>query len=146
MNWSLIAIAAIAVLIAIPQLPGAQVGRQANTDGRTFYPAESLAWIQENAPDANVFTTHMWGGYFINGLQPEGHVFIDGRSSMYGPEGFTSYRLILNANEGWQAELESSGATMVVVGQDEKLGPALVDAEGWSRVLEEPGEVLFARD
>ncbi len=145
-NWSLVAIAAIAVLIAIPQLPGAQTGRQANTDGRTFYPAESLAWVQENAPEANVFTTHMWGGFFINGLQPEGHVYIDGRGTMYGPERFESYRLILNANEGWQAELESSGANVVVVGQDEKLGPALVDAEGWSLVLEEPGEALFVRD
>ena len=145
-NWSLIAIAAVAVLIAIPQLPGAQVGRQANTDGRAFYPAESLAWVQENAPDANVFTTHMWGGYFINGLYPEGHVYVDGRNSMYGPERFESYRLILNANEGWQTELETSGANMVVVGQDEKLGPALLDAEGWSLVLEEPGEVLFIRD
>ena len=77
---------------------GAQTGRQANTDGRTFYPAESLTWIQENEPDANVFTTHMWGGYFINGLDPEGHVYIDGRSTMYGPDRFVSYRLILNAN------------------------------------------------
>ena len=146
LNWSLIAVAAVAVLTVIPQLPGAQVGRQANTDGRTFYPAASLAWVQENEPDANVFTTHMWGGYFIYGLQPEGHVFIDGRSSMYGPEGFESYRLILNANDGWQAELESSGANVVVVGQDERLGPALADAEGWSLVLEEPGEALFVRD
>ena len=134
------------MLTVTPQLPGAQVGRQANTDGRTFYPAASLAWVQENEPDANVFTTHMWGGYFIYGLQPEGHVFIDGRSSMYGPEGFESYRLILNANDGWQAELESSGANVVVVGQDERLGPALADAEGWSLVLEEPGEALFVRD
>jgi hypothetical protein len=145
-NWALIAVAAVAVIIAIPQLPGAQVERQAITDGRTFYPAESLAWVQQNEPDANVFTTHMWGGYFINGLSPDGHVFIDGRSSMYGIEGFESYRLILNANEGWQEELESSGANVVVVTQDEMLGPALVDADGWSLVLEEPGEALFVRD
>lgn len=145
-NWSLVAIAAIAVIIAIPQLPGAQTGRQATTDGRTFYPAESLAWIQENAPDANVFTTHMWGGYFINGLDPEGHVYIDGRGTMYGPERFESYRLILNANDGWQEELEGSGANVVVVSKDEKLGPALVDTDGWTLVLEEPGEALFVRD
>ena len=88
----------------------------------------------------------MWGGYFIDGLHPEGHVYIDGRGTMYGPERFESYRLILNANEGWQAELDSSGANVVVVGQDEKLGPALVDADGWSLVLEEPGEALFVRD
>ena len=145
-NWSLVAITAVAVLIAIPQLPGAQIGRQANTDGRTFYPAESLAWVQENLPDANVFTTHMWGGYFIYGLDPEGHVYIDGRSSMYGPERFESYRIILNANEGWQAELEGSGANVVVVGQTEKVASALVDAEGWRLVLQEPGEALFVRD
>ena len=145
-NWSLVAITAVAILIAIPQLPGAQIGRQANTDGRTFYPAESLAWVQENLPDANVFTTHMWGGYFIYGLDPEGHVYIDGRSSMYGPERFESYRIILNANEGWQAELEGSGANVVVVGQTEKVASALVDAEGWRLVLQEPGEALFVRD
>ena len=65
---------------------------------------------------------------------------------MYGPERFESYRIILNANEGWQAELEGSGANVVVVGQTEKVASALVDAEGWRLVLQEPGEALFVRD
>ena len=145
-NWSLVAIAAIAVLIAIPQLPGTQIERQANTDGRAFYPAQSLAWLQENAPEANVFSTHMWGGFFIQGLAPEGHVYIDGRSTMYGPERFESYRMILNANEGWQHELESSGANVVVVGQTEKVALALVEADGWRLILDKPDEVLFVRE
>ena len=65
---------------------------------------------------------------------------------MYGLERFESYRIILNANEGWQAELEGSDANVVVVGQTEKVASALVDAEGWRLVLQEPGEALFVRD
>ena len=99
-NWALVAIAALAVVVAIPQLPNAQVHRQAVTDGRTYYPAEALAWVQEERPQANVFTSHMWGGYFIYGLYPEGHVYIDGRSNMYGPDRFVEYRTILNGNDG----------------------------------------------
>ena len=144
-NWGLVAVVAIAVVVAIPQLPGAQVHRQANTDGRTYYPAEALAWVQEERPEANVFTSHMWGGYFIYGLFPEGHVYIDGRSNMYGPDRFVDYRTIINANDDWQALLEDSGADTVVIERTEKLSIAMLDAEGWTLALETPRDRVFVR-
>ena len=146
LNWALLAVAAIAVLVAIPQLPGAQVHREPITDGRTMYPAEALAWVQEHRPDANVYTTHMWGGYFINSLYPDGHVYIDGRSDMYGGQRFEDYRAIINADEGWQALLESSGADTVVLLRTERAAVALRDAEGWSLALRTPYADVFVRD
>ena len=144
-NWGLVAITVLAVVVAIPQLPGAQVHRQANTDGRTYYPAQALAWVQEERPEANVFTSHMWGGYFIYGLYPEGHVYIDGRSNMYGPERFVEYRTIINARDDWQALLEDSGADTVVIERTERLSAALVDAEGWTLALETTRDRVFVR-
>ncbi|MEX0786908.1 MAG: hypothetical protein WD939_09745 [Dehalococcoidia bacterium] len=145
-NWALLAVAAIAVLVAIPQLPNAQVHRQAVTGGRAPYPDQSLAWLQEQQPDANVYAPHKWGGYFIHGLYPEGHVYIDGRSDMYGERIFTDYRAIINANEGWQELLESSGATAVVVEPSDRVADALGHAQGWSLVLSEDDEILYVRD
>ncbi|MCH8025814.1 MAG: hypothetical protein IH866_03375 [Chloroflexi bacterium] len=144
-NWGLVAVATLAVVAAIPQLPNAQVHRQANTDGRTYYPAQALAWVQEERPEANVFTSHMWGGYFIYGLYPEGHVYIDGRSNMYGPDRFVDYRTIINANDDWQTVLEDSGADTVIIERAEKLSAALLDAEGWSLALETPRDRVFVR-
>ena len=144
-NWGLVAIVTLAVIVAIPQLPNAQVHRQANTDGRTYYPAEALAWVQEERPQANVFTSHMWGGYFIYGLYPEGHVYIDGRSNMYGPDRFVAYRTIINANDDWQTLLEDSGADTVVIERTERLSAALLDANGWTLALETARDRVFVR-
>ncbi len=145
-NWALVAVVAVAVVIAIPQLPGAQTGRQANTNGRTYYPAQALAWVQAERPNANVYTSHMWGGYFIHGLFPDGHVYIDGRSNMYGGERFVDYRAIINANPGWQELLEDSGADTVVIERTEKLSSALAQADGWTMSLETPRDRVFVLD
>ena len=87
----------------------------------------------------------MWGGYFIYGLYPEGHVYIDGRSNMYGPDRFVDYRTIINANDDWQTVLEDSGADTVIIERAEKLSAALLDAEGWSLALETPRDRVFVR-
>ncbi len=144
-NWTLVTAATLTLLIALSQLPYAQTGRQARTD-LPLYPAESLSWIQEHAPNANVFAVHMWGGYFINGLHPKGHVFIDGRNTTYITETWENYWLILGADEGWQAALEDSGADVVVVGDHERLASALLSAQGWTRIPREPGVAFFVRD
>lgn len=144
-NLALLATAAVAVFVAIPSLPQSQVHRQAITDGRVHYPAESLAWLEENRPDANVFAPHRWGGYLIYGLYPEGHVYIDGRTDVYGAEIFDDYERIIEADAGWQELLEESGADTAVLGPATRLASELGDAEGWSLVFERPQELVFVR-
>ena len=144
-NWGLLALATIAVLVVIPSLPHPQVHREPITDGRVYYPAAALAWLQENRPDANVFARHEWGGYFIYGLRPAGHVYIDGRTDLYGSTIFDDYQDILSANFGWQELLEESAADTVVVDRTARLATALQTANGWSLTVEGPQEVVYIR-
>jgi hypothetical protein len=144
LNWALVAATALAVLVAIPSLPNAQVHRQAIANGRVYYPADGLAWVQEHRPDANVFATYEWGGYFIWGL-PEGHVYIDGRADVYGAPLIDRYRDIVAARDGWQQLLDTSGADTVVIDSMLPLADALRRDTGWSLVLEGPQEVVFVR-
>jgi hypothetical protein len=144
-NWALIGLTAMAVLVAIPSLPNAQVYRQARSEGRLSYPKAALTWIEENRPDANVFANYTWGGYILNGLYPRGHVFIDGRSEMYGKRVIDDYRTIIAANDGWQELLESSGANAVVVSPTSKLASALRKTDGWMLTLETKKEIVFVR-
>lgn len=144
-NLILLIATAVAVLVAIPLLPNAQVHRQPVTDGRVYYPTESLAWLQKNRPDAKVFAPHRWGGYLIYGLYPEGHVYIDGRTDVYGAEIFGDYEDIIEAKAGWQELLERSGANTAVLGPSTRVASELRVSEGWSLVLENHRELVFVR-
>jgi hypothetical protein len=145
-NWALIGVAAIVALIAIPQIPNAQVYREPLTSGRLTYPEQGLAWVEENRPQANVFATYMWGGYVLHSLYPEGHVYIDGRADMYGGETLGDYQSIVATMPGWQDQLESSGADTVLIRANTTLERALRDADGWSLVHEDDVAVVFVRD
>lgn len=145
LNWALVAATALAVLVAIPSLPSAQVHRQAITNGRVYYPAEGLAWVQEHRPDANVLAQYEWGGYFIWGLYPQGHVYIDGRTEIYGGRLLDRYRDIVAARDGWQQSLDASGADTVVIDGMLPLASALRQDASWSLALEGPREVVFIR-
>lgn len=145
-NWALIGVAAVVALIAIPQLPNPQVHRDPLTSGRLTYPQEGLAWVEEHRPDANVFATYMWGGYVLNRLYPEGHVFIDGRADMYGGDILHDYQSITSATEGWQGRLESSGADVVMVEPYVPLTRALRVTQGWTLAYEDNVAVVFTRD
>lgn len=144
-NWSLVVAATVVVVAVIPQLPRAQVHAQPVTDGGIYYPAGALAWVKANRPAANVFAQYHWGGYFLNGLYPRGHVFIDGRSEMYGGRIVDAYVTIIDAKENWQRELEGSGTDVAVIGRSSRLDAALRSAEGWSLAFEGPIEDVFLR-
>ena len=144
-NWALIVLTAVAVLVTIPALPNPQVHRQAIADGRVYYPSAALTWLREHRPDANVFAQYEWGGYFIDGLYPEGHVYIDGRADMYGARILGDYFDIMAAEEGWEGLLEESGADTVVVERTKRLASALRADDDWSLALEGPAEDVFIR-
>lgn len=105
-NWALIGLTAVALLVTIPTLPNPQVHREAIADGGAYYPSAALNWLREHRPDANVYAQYEWGGYFVNGLYPEGHIYIDGRADMYGTEILGNYFDIIAAKEGWEGLLE----------------------------------------
>ena len=145
LNWALVGLTAVIALVAIPLLPQAQVFPDPRTNSQPYYPAPALAWVQEHRPNANVFASYAWGGYFINGLYPDGHVFVDGRADMYGTDVVQDYRSITAAKQGWQEKLEGSGTNVVVVSPDSPVAQELHYTEGWVTTLETGNEVIFVR-
>jgi hypothetical protein len=146
LNWALVGLVVIAAIVSIPSLPNAQVSREARTNGRVFFPADELRLIQERRPDANVFAMYEWGGYFANGLYPEGRVFIDGRADMYGAGVLADYNSIIAADDGWQELLETSGADTVVVPPTTPLAQELDGASGWTTMYAGRGAVIYAKN
>ncbi len=145
LNWAFVAVTAIIALVAIPMLPQAQTFRDPRTNSSPFYPAQSLAWVQEHRPAANVFASYHWGGYVANGLYPDGHVFVDGRADMYGTKIVQDYRSANAAKDGWQKTLDQSGTDVVVISPTSPLANELRYTEGWATVLETANEALFVR-
>ena len=144
-NWALLGIAALAVIATVPVLPKAQTHNQARTDSWISYPSEALAWVHQKKPNANVFASYSWGGYFLNGLYPDGHVFIDGRSDTYGKKVVDEYTTIINANDGWQEALDGSGANVVVVPPSSRLTSALRGNTRWKLSLESKTADVYVR-
>jgi hypothetical protein len=144
-NLGLVALIATALLVSVPSLPHPQLHSQAITDGSFYYPATSLARIRQDRPQANVFAHYEWGGYFINGLYPQGHVFIDGRADMYGATILHNYQNIIHAKDGWQQVLDASGADTIVLAPTDLLASAVIKSDQWTLVLRTSKEELFYR-
>ncbi len=145
-RWFVIGLAAPLVFAVALALPHAQLQRQPLTSGSVYYPEDALVWVQQHMPTANVYAEYTWGGFFVNGLYPSGHVFIDGRSDSYGDQIMTDYRRIMAADYRWQTLLESSGANVVVIEPDTPLAEALRKASGWTLSLETAKTVIFVRE
>ncbi|MCP4650846.1 MAG: tetratricopeptide repeat protein [PVC group bacterium] len=55
------------------------------------YPKDAVDFIQKTDIKGNIFNTFESGGYFIWRNFPRKHVFIDGRTEVYGPEFYKNY-------------------------------------------------------
>jgi len=130
------------VLIMSAHLHDALSGWQPSSAG---YPAQSTAYLQEHAPDAQIFNSYEWGGYLIDKLYPPGSVFIDGRADVYGPNLVRDYVSIGLTEPGWQDKLDAYGVNAVLFPPKTFLAHALRQDPAWQEVYRDSDEDLFLR-
>ena len=120
--------------VGVPFSVGGDFDLDRRADITVFRPSSGAWYIR----GSSVSATYMWGGYVLNALYPEGHVFIDGRADMYGGDVLHEYQSIMSAMPGWQDKLESSGANAVLIEPNTPLARNLRSARGWSLAYEAP--------
>ena len=128
MELGLAAIVLVAAVLIVPRLP--------TVDGdqvipRTL-PVAAVDRLEELDPDARVFAEYHWGGYVIHELYDSGgRVFVDGRNDMYSERILGDYVRIRNAEEGWEALLDSYGADAILLPPDTNLVNGPAQDAGW---------------
>jgi hypothetical protein len=145
LNWSLLAVSVLAVLVVVPQLPGAQVHKTANTGGTPAYPVEGADFVRQRYPEARMFNSYVWGGYLINALYPQQRVFIDGRPDMYGDELVEDYVKVVTIRSDWQDILDRYGVDLVIIEKESALDTVLRQSPTWHSAFVGDVEEVFVR-
>jgi hypothetical protein len=107
------------------------------------YPVETVAWISINYPESKILNSYNWGGYLVWKLQTS-RVFVDGRTDLYGDEILGEWSRIVNAESGWQNDLDRWAIDLVLIEPDRPLANYL-QAAGWHLLYQDPVSVLYGR-
>lgn len=106
-------------------------------------PLGAARYIDRENPPGQIFNSYNWGGFLIwelNGYP----VFVDGRTDLYGDDVLREWLSIANAEEGWQAKLESRDVHLVLLEPSWPLTKVLA-YEGWQLLYEDKISVLYGR-
>ncbi|MDP3142607.1 MAG: tetratricopeptide repeat protein, partial [Candidatus Omnitrophota bacterium] len=116
------------------------------------YPSQAADFILKNKIKGNVFNDFNSGAYLIGRCFPQVKVYIDGRTEMYGPEFFESYRKVLSEDSKPFEEIAKkyniksvflSGVYHPVTGN---LLQYLYKSKSWKLVYFDPVSVIFLKD
>ncbi len=113
------------------------------TDGKAYYPAAAVDWLEENRPHARLFNLYRWGGYLIYRLWPENKVFIDGRADVYGSGFVMAYYDAVSARPGWKSVLDKWRVDTVLIPPNMPLNSVLEMSPEWQKVFSTRHEVVW---
>lgn len=108
-----------------------------------YYPVEAVRLLQTGKTSGNLFNSYGWGGYLIWNL-PGTRVFADGRTDLFGDEILADWITIIQAQPGWEENLEQWKVDHVLIEPQQPLAKALVNA-GWRQVYRDEVSVLLER-
>jgi hypothetical protein len=110
------------------------------------YPAKTMTFIRENQLPPRLFSVYAWGGYELWRLYPQYHVFMDGRTHVYGTEVLKDFLDVVNVSPRWQAVLDRWQVQTVLALRSSPLTETLQAQGGWRLVFTEREAVVFVRE
>lgn len=146
LNWSILAVAVVALTLFLGRSSQLQLNSSPQTTGIFDYPVDGADFIRDNYPEARIFNLYGWGGYLINELYPEQHVFIDGRADMYGDALMEEYTRVERLEPGWRDVLTKYDVDLVIIEADSPLAAVLLEAADWRLAFSGPIESVFVRE
>src|SRR5262249_2706826 len=110
------------------------------------YPTKTMTFIRENQLPPRLFSVYAWGGYELWRLYPQYHVFMDGRTHVYGTDVLKDFLDVVNVSPRWQAVLDRWQVQTILALRSSPLTETLQAQGGWRLVFAEREAVVFVRD
>jgi hypothetical protein len=107
-------------------------------------PVGATAWLRDHAPQARILNVYAWGGWLGREL-PEAHVFIDGRSDIYGDAPIRSYAEAIELQTDPALLLDRYQIDHVVFWPDSALAGWLDRNPAWRRVYTDRQAAVWER-
>ena len=110
-----------------------------------IFPVHAADFIRNEVITGKMFNNDEFGDYMIFSLWPAYHVFMDGRSDMYGEKFGADYLKIANVQPGWKDTLKSYGIDWVVFDTQSALSAALQEQTDWQPIYSDIVATIFVR-
>jgi hypothetical protein len=108
------------------------------------FPAGAAAFLAVHAVPQPMLNYYDWGGYLIWRLYPDYHVFVDGRTDLYGDSFMDEYMQIAATKEGWKSKLQELGVESVIFPAKSRLVEGLLKDSAWQQVYKDEQAVVMS--
>lgn len=140
LNWSILAILAIAALLKVGITLSPVTIAQAQSE---VLPVQAVAYLNRVNPPGPMFNTYNWGGYLMFAA-PNYPVFVDGRTDLYGSTFLSQWRNALFGS-GWQDLFAQWKIRLVVIEHDSPLAGILRNDSAWRESYADSQASIFER-
>ena len=107
-------------------------------------PVAATQYLVDHRPPGQLFNYYNFGGYLIWMAYPTYHVFIDGRTEVYGDSVFDQYLRVEYLSADFESTLDHYGVNTVVVSAGDPLRP-LLESRGWRQVYGDAVARIYVR-
>ena len=121
------------------------ISRQAETEARHF-PAAAVSFLARQQPPGPILNNYNWGGYLIGKLYPEYHVFIDGRTDLYGDSFMDDFSATYHLTDGWKGRIQQWQIRTVILPPDAPLVTFLRSQSGWKEVYSDSQASILTKE
>jgi hypothetical protein len=92
-----------------------------------------------------MFNNDEFGDYIIFAAWPQYHVFMDGRSDMYGEKLGSAYLKVANAQPGWKEVLKHYNIDWVIFDTNSALTATLREQTDWQPIYTDKLATIFVK-
>ena len=124
---------------------GNNLGIYNKSDLKNVYPVSNVLLIKKEHITGRVFTNYSWGGYLINELYPNNHVFIDGRAEVYTEKVMVDYESILNASSNWNQLTSKYNIQIYLVPINSPISSMLDITPSWRFIAQDKVSRLYIK-
>jgi hypothetical protein len=108
------------------------------------FPVAAVRFLKNERISGNMFNNDEFGDYLIYAA-PAYHVFMDGRSDMYGEKHGGAYLQVANALPGWKTVLENYKISWVFFDTESPLTAALREQTEWQPIYSDRVATIFVK-
>jgi hypothetical protein len=142
-NWAL-----LLIVIALAAFQIVSVLRPTHNEAlrRETLPVGAVDWIEQHQPEGEMFNHYNWGGYLIWRLWPDYHVFVDGRTDLYGDDFLRQYLEIQLGKPGFGETLETYDVGFVLMPPTSPLTRQLGCTGDWEEAYRDGVATVWVRE
>jgi hypothetical protein len=142
-NAALVMLLGVAAVVLLPWWRPIDAGTQAPLLLLTDAPSGITEVLRERATgDDRIFNHQAWGSWLTYAI-PQATIAIDSRIELYPPDVWRQYEAVLAGVDGWQAQVDQWGVTLVVLDAGAADTIERFTGEGWRFLHRDPDGVVL---